>query len=169
MAGPDVSIEPAPRAAAPGLTVIAHAAKRHWGYPEEWLGRWADTLTLTPEYIATYPTFMARTPDGIVGFYALILEPLGRPRRPAGAPALSSDAQLDHLWVLPAAMGRGIGRKLFEHAESCARENGATRLWVESDPHAEPFYRHLGMTVFGRTPAPMDDQARFLPLLEKRF
>ena len=64
-------------------------------------------------------------------------------------------------------MGRGIGRALFEHAEQHARQHGAKRLWVESDPHAEAFYRHMGMTVFGQQPAPMEGQPRFLPLLEK--
>src|SRR6478609_588143 len=122
------------------LTAIAHAAKRHWGYPEAWIARWAGTLTLTPGYIAAQPTFAARVGEEVVGFHAL---------------------------VLPAAMGQGIGRALFEHAEAFARQNGAKRLWVESDPHAEKFYQHMGMTVYGRQPAPLDGQPRFLPLLEK--
>jgi len=31
------------------LTEIAHAAKRHWGYPENWIRRWKSDLTITPE------------------------------------------------------------------------------------------------------------------------
>src|SRR6478736_9546853 len=134
------------------LTAIAHAAKRHWGYPEAWIARWAGTLTLTPGYIAAQPTFAARVGEEVVGFHALVLQ--------------GAAAQLDHLWLLPAAMGQGIGRALFEHAEAFARQNGAKRLWVESDPHAEKFYQHMGMTVYGRQPAPLDGQPRFLPLLE---
>jgi GNAT superfamily N-acetyltransferase len=153
MTNDDYSLRPATVADAPALTAIAHAAKRHWGYPEEWIRRWADGLTLTPAYIGQNLVFIAREGETIRGFHALVLQ--------------GNDAQLDHLWVLPDAMGQGIGRALFEHAENCARQNGATRLWVESDPHAESFYRHLGMTVFDQTPAPMDGQPRFLPLLEK--
>jgi GNAT superfamily N-acetyltransferase len=137
------------------LTAIAHAAKRHWGYPEAWIARWTDTLTLTPGYVEAHPTFVARVGEESVGFHALVLQ--------------EGEAQIDHLWVLPAAMGRGIGRALFEQAQACARQHGARRLWVESDPHAGDFYRHLGLTVFGQHPAPMDGQPRFLPLLEKNL
>ena len=41
------------------LSAIAHAAKRHWGYPEAWIQHWRLTLTITPEYIARNPTFVA--------------------------------------------------------------------------------------------------------------
>ena len=30
---------------AEALTEIAHAAKRHWGYPENWIERWKANLT----------------------------------------------------------------------------------------------------------------------------
>lgn len=156
-------IAPAAPADVAALTAIAHAAKRHWGYPETWIRQWADSLTLTPDYLARHAVFVVREEEEIIGFCALKWE-----QRPAGTQALpaAGDAQLDHLWVLPAAMGKGIGRALFAHARQHARELGARRLWVESDPHAKAFYRHMGMTVSGRRPAPMDGTARFLPLLE---
>jgi hypothetical protein len=37
---------------AEALTEIAHAAKRHWGYPEPWIQNWRDILTMRPEFIA---------------------------------------------------------------------------------------------------------------------
>lgn len=157
-------LSPAVPADAPALTAIAHAAKRHWGYPEEWIRRWADTLTLTPEYLARHAGFVARVGEEIVGFCALQLEP-----RPAGTRALheAGDAQLDHLWVRPEAMGKGIGRALFAHVERYAHQQGTRRLWLESDPHAEGFYRRMGMFVIGRRSAPMEATPRFLPLMEK--
>lgn len=151
----DFSLLPAQPADASSLTAIAHAAKRHWGYPEEWIMRWTETLTVTADYIERHAVFMAREEGTVVGFHALVWK--------------SDGAQLDHLWVRPTAMGKGAGRMLFAHAESLARQKGARRLWVESDPHAEGFYRHMGMTVYGQQPAPMDDQPRFLPLLEKQL
>jgi GNAT superfamily N-acetyltransferase len=64
-------------------------------------------------------------------------------------------------------MGKGAGRQLFEFAEALARAAGAGRIAVESDPHAEDFYVHMGAKRYGQVPAPIDGRERFLPLLEK--
>lgn len=138
---------------AAALTRMAHEAKRHWGYPETWIARWKDVLTLTPEYIRANPTYCAIEAGAIVGFCALRLR---------GAEAL-----VDHLWVAPASMGRGVGRSLFRRCEETAMEAGASILKIESDPNAEGFYRAMGASTVGRNPAPMDGRERFLPLLEK--
>ena len=44
---------------APVLTRVAHAAKRHWGYPEEWIRTWCGDLTVTAEYIEHHPIYVA--------------------------------------------------------------------------------------------------------------
>ena len=54
------------------------------------------------------------------------------------------EAELEHLWVRPSGMGRGIGRHLFEWAVEVARAGGAATLVIVSDPHAEAFYERLG-------------------------
>lgn len=140
-------------AAAGALTKIAFAAKGHWGYPEEWIHRWAGELTVTAEYISAHPTYAAVLEGEIVGFHALQLG--------------SSEAVLDHLWVRPNAMRKGVGRALFEHAENLARERGAGSITIVGDPNAEGFYKRMGAVVYGRQPATMDGQPRFLPLLRK--
>ena len=109
-----MKIVPARPEDAGALTTIALAAKRHWGYPEEWIVRWQEALTITPDYIRVHPTFAAEVDDRIVGFGAVQLRPDG--------------AWLDHLWVMPPTMGQGIGRALFSRAETIARESGATWL-----------------------------------------
>jgi len=76
------------------LTEIALAAKRHWGYPEKWIEGWRDLLTVRPEFIANNETYAAVLDDRIVGFYALGFK--------------NDRMDLLHMWVLPAAMGRGV-------------------------------------------------------------
>lgn len=137
------------------LTALAHAAKRHWGYPESWIACWAETLTVTPDYLQTVPTYVAREDEKGVGFCSVLV--------------VGPEARLEHLWVRPSAMGRGVGRLLFEFAEGIARAGCAERLVVESDPHAEAFYVHLGATRFGQVHAAMDGNERFLPLLSKHL
>ena len=54
-----------------------------------------------------------------------------------------------HLWVLPEAMRRGVGRSLFSHALERARNLGFRELEIESDPNAEGFYQRMGAQRVG--------------------
>src|SRR5215471_4233893 len=84
------------------LTEIAFAAKRHWGYPEPWIQSWKEVLTIQPEFNVKHETYTASIEGQVIGFYALGGE-LNR-------------SSLEHFWVLPGAMGQGVGRALFNHA-----------------------------------------------------
>ncbi len=133
------------------LSTIARAAKTHWGYPSAWLEQWRDLLTITPEFVAAQETFVALIEGRRVGFYALL--------------AREGLLCLEHLWVLPEQMRRGIGRRLFQHATERAAALGAPRLTIEADPNAEPFYRHMGAVQIGTTTSEIEGRRRELPLL----
>ena len=55
------------------LTQIAHAAKKHWGYPERWMEIWKNDLTITPEVIADNEVYTATVESEVAGFYGLIV------------------------------------------------------------------------------------------------
>ena len=131
------------------LTEIAHAAKRHWGYPEEHIRLWAAELTLTPEFICENAVYSAVERKMIVGFYALVRD--------------GSEWELEHLWVKPASMGRHVGKRLFHHAIDTARDGGARSVRIASDPNAEGFYLVLGAKRIGEVPS--RPKGRSLPLL----
>lgn len=145
-----VGIRRAAAADAPALTAVAHAAKRHWGYPEAWITLWRRELTLTPAFVERHPVYAALDGDTIVGVSALCF---------AGA-----DCELEHCWVLPSRMGAGIGRRLLAHAVERCRAIGAPRLWITADPHAEAFYVRLGARRVGEVPSV--PAGRVLPRLE---
>jgi len=67
------------------------------------------------------------------------------------------------LWVEPDAIGRGHGRALWEHAVATVRERGFRELRVQSDPHAEGFYRAMGAERIGSQPSTVIP-GRALPL-----
>ena len=136
---------------AEALTRIAFAAKRYWGYPERWMERWRESLTITPEFVGRNEVYAATLNEEILGFYALVGE--GR------------EIQLEHLWVSPERIGTGVGRLLFGHAVRRAASLGAETLRIEADPNAEGFYRRMGATRIGETSYPIDGQRRTLPLL----
>lgn len=133
------------------LTQIAHAAKRHWRYPERWIELWKDVLTITPEYILDNEVYSATGGDDVLGFYALIVD--------------GDRAVLDHLWIDPKNIGAGIGRELFNHAVKKALEMRTSVVEIESDPNAEGFYKHMGAIRIGETSSELDGEPRILPLL----
>jgi len=133
------------------LTDIAFAAKRHWGYPEKWIESWRDLLTIRPEFIANHETYAAILDGRTVGFYAL-----GRK---------NDRLDLLHMWVLPDAIGRGVGRSLFIHGLQRARELGCRELEIEADPNAEGFYQHMGARRVGVSVKELAGVRRELPIL----
>ncbi len=136
------------------LTEIAHAGKRHWGYPEKWIAAWRDILTMKPEFLAANIAYSAVEDGRAIGFYVLTTE--------------SDGLHLDHLWVLPSAMGRGVGRALFEHAIEQAKDRGFDSIKIEADPNAEGFYKRMGAARVGTSVSEIEGERRELPLMEWR-
>ena len=131
------------------LTEIAHAAKRHWNYPESWIEQWQMDLTISGEFIRTHEVFAATINGAVIGCCALVMT--------------DSVAEIEHMWIWPEQMGGGVGRALFEHARARAAELGANVLELSADPHAEAFYARMGAKRIGEIPADMDGQSRVLP------
>lgn len=131
------------------LTSIAHAAKRHWNYPEKWIEYWKNDLTITPEFIASNEVFAAVVDGVIAGCCALVVS--------------DSLAELEHMWIDPQQMGTGVGRALFEYTTQRAKQLGLTELELSADPNAEGFYERMGARRIGDVQADMDGQPRVLP------
>ena len=136
---------------AAALTQIAHDAKRHWGYPEHWLAHWQEDLTISPDYIAGNPVYVAEGEAELLGFYALIIR--------------EDKAELDHLWVTPAHIGTGVGKELFLHAMQHAAKENIAAVEILSDPNAEGFYRKQGAHRSGEAVSEIDGEPRTLPRL----
>ncbi|MGA9993996.1 MAG: GNAT family N-acetyltransferase [Pyrinomonadaceae bacterium] len=133
------------------LTEIAHAAKRHWGYPERWIECWRETLTITPEFIRSNEVYLAEQGEATLGFYALIMQ--------------GEQAELEHMWVRPELIGTGLGRELMEHAKRMAVSRGVRVVNITADPNALGFYLRMGAQEVGQEAAPVDGNARVLPRL----
>jgi len=134
------------------LTAIAHAAKRHWNYPERWIEQWSADLTITPDFIANNEVYVAVAGGGIAGCCALVVG--------------DSLAELEHMWIDPQQMGKGVGRALFEYTKERARELGLIELELSADPNAEGFYKRMGAKQIGKVRADMDGQTRVLPRMK---
>ena len=134
---------------APRLTEIAMAAKASWGYPASFMARCRAALAVDAAMIGERAFFLAEDKGGILGFYGFEPEPDG--------------IGLSHMFVLPEASGRGVGRMLWNHAVAQARRGRAAALIAVSDPNAAGFYRRMGAARAGFRPSEIDP-ARPLPI-----
>ena len=137
------------------LTTIALDAKRHWGYPENWIKHWESDLTISSEFIRDNHVYVAEDEGEIRGFYALCV---------AG-----DKAELEHMWVTPAMIGTGIGKELFLDAMERAAKLNVNAVEISSDPNAAGFYKRMGATQIGEIDSSIEGQPRKIPRLKKEI
>lgn len=121
---------------AEALNELIMHAKGYWGYDQAFLEACRPHLILHPEVIERDPTYCAMVGDKMVGVSHLIV-------------LSGAEINLDHLFVEPTFIGQGIGGLLWHHAVALARSMGARALIFGADPHARPFYEHMGAVVVG--------------------
>jgi GNAT superfamily N-acetyltransferase len=136
------------------LGEVALRSKGHWGYEQDFLDACRSELTFRPAEIAARRIVVASSAGEIAGFYSVDGEP------PKG--------ELGNLWVLPEAIGTGLGRRLWQDALATARAAGFTELRIDADPYAEGFYLAMGAVRIGSAIS-ASIPGRTLPLLLMRL
>ncbi|PYS48839.1 MAG: N-acetyltransferase [Acidobacteria bacterium] len=147
----NLSIRPASPEEASLLSDLALRSKAHWGYMPEFLEACRAELTLSSDYIASSPVFVLEEEKRPVGFYGL------RER--------VDDIELVYLFIEPAAMNRGYGKRLWKHLVETAAKLSPKKISIESDPYAESFYKRMGAEAVGFVLSSVQAD-RKLPLLE---
>ncbi|MEM7673200.1 MAG: GNAT family N-acetyltransferase [Verrucomicrobiota bacterium] len=135
------------------LSEIAIQSKGYWGYSAKQLEVWRSDLAIQPEYIESNWVRTIWSMDALVGFYALV--------------RTGEVYVLDHLWILPRAIGCGLGKQAFLRIKQDFIELGAVAFTIISDPNAEAFYLRLGCIRVGEVPS--EPQNRLLPKLIYRL
>jgi len=134
------------------LTQIALDAKRHWGYPENWIQHWESDLTISPDFINQNQVYVAEDEGEIRGFYALCLN--------------GDKAELEHMWVRPSYIGTGIGKELFLDAMERASKLNVNTIELSADPNAAGFYARMGAQQIAEVDSDIDGQTRKLPRMK---
>ena len=136
---------------AAAISALALRSKAYWGYDADFLAACRQDLTIRPEWCDGVRLVVAERDRVLLGY-----------ARVAGEPPVG---ELAGLFVDPSAIGRGVGGLLLRHAVAIAARLGMTALEIDSDPNAEPFYRHAGAVRTGESPSTVDP-TRLLPRLE---
>lgn len=125
------------------------ASKGYWGYSQEQLEQWKSNLRFEETYIARNTVKLILKDDEVIGFFAIVK---------------GDTNELDHLWLLPKAIGKGYGNLVFEQiVAECSRLN-ISNFYITSDPDAEGFYLKKGALKVGEVYS--EPQERMLPKLE---
>ena len=131
------------RAATPAeagtLTQLCLRSKAVWGYDAAFMAACRAELTITARDFDCSLIQVAVEGERIIGMAQLAQH--GR------------IADIDKLFVDPAALRSGAGRKLFAWCVETARNAGAVAITVVGDPGAAGFYRKMGMMDDGKEPS----------------
>lgn len=133
------------------LSALALRSKAYWGYSPGFIERCRSSLRVTAEMITAHDVFVAEAEGRLCGFYVL-------------KPGPGGEGVLDFMFIDPPYIGRGIGRRLWEHAVQQAAQRGYRALCIEADPHAEAFYRRMGAVRAGEAESTAVP-GRMLPLM----
>lgn len=124
------------------LSALAFESKAHWGYSAAQLEAWRHNLALSRHLVDSGLTWLAEAEEGVLGFFAL--------------EKVLPNWSLEHLWVRPGCMGRGVGRAMLVRALELARQGAASGIAIDADPYAEAFYLACGAIRVGAQAAPID-------------
>ncbi|MBS1960260.1 MAG: GNAT family N-acetyltransferase [Bdellovibrionales bacterium] len=136
------------------LWELALRSKAHWKYPVQYLEAARDGLKLSALQIGQGWGEIAATPGQWLGYYFIL-------------PSFSH-CQLEHLWVEPDWIGKGVGGKLLEQAIQSVKNAGFhDTIQVYSDPDAEGFYLKYGFKRVGEVPSKVENGPMFPSLVLK--
>lgn len=113
------------------MSDLALRSKSYWPYSKALIESYREDLEVFPEEIEAGAVFAMEQGEEIVGFYALS----------------SSDKKqrLHFMFVEPNYIGKGLGKALWLHALSTAKQRGWRSLSFYADSYAaENFYKHQG-------------------------
>lgn len=143
------------------LTHISFAAKGYWNYPPKYYEVWRDELTLTPAYIEKNIVHVAECAGRVIGYFALTEVPADFW---AGRVFVRRGHWLEHIFILPEYIGRGVGSQLVALLKTKCLAMNIDKLFIFADPHAKGFYDKLGARYLGDSPSSID--GRTVPLYE---
>jgi GNAT superfamily N-acetyltransferase len=149
-----LALRPARPEEGAALTELCLRSKAVWGYDDAFMAACRKELTVTPASIRASRVQVAEIDGRLAGL--------------AEVKSGGDTAQLEKLFVDPAMLRAGTGRKLFDWAKATARTAGATALVIEADPGAAEFYRRMGAVDDGLVPSG-SIPGRLIPRLNLRL
>lgn len=123
------------------LTQISFNSKGYWGYPKEFYDIWSNELTISTDYIQKNDVFVFENEGVIIGYYSIVEL---KDDIELYSVRISKGFWLEHMFVEPPSIGKGIGTKMFDHLLKRCRSRGINELGILADPNSRGFYEKMG-------------------------
>jgi GNAT superfamily N-acetyltransferase len=123
----------------PRLSDLCFRSKAVWGHDGTFMEACRHELSFAPPDLEQTRIAVAEEDGRILGVVQVKISAL--------------DADLLKLFIEPEALRNGTGSALFAWAAAISKEMGATRMVIEADPDAVPFYRKMGARDAGQAPS----------------
>lgn len=136
------------------LTDITKKSKAYWGYSDEQIKNWSESLTITKNYIENNNVYKLLVNDMTVGYYSYIH-------------LNEKEVKLDNLFVLPNYIGNGFGKILMSDFLNRIKNTEIEKIILDSEPNVEKFYEHFGFIKVGQIETSIKD--RYLPIMELKI
>ena len=137
-------LEVAFRRARPGeadaIRALIVRSMGHWDHSPGYLEEARELMSLSEHDLERDEAWVVLADAAVAGFYRL-------------SRADASAAEIEEFHLEPPMIGRGIGRRMFEHACDRARAMGARWLVWSTDANTLGFYLRMGGEVTGTEPS----------------
>lgn len=153
-------IRPAQNDEAKILTKISFASKGYWNYPQEYFEIWKNELTISSDYIEKNNVVVFEIEGFVVGYYSIANLP--EDIEISGI-KIGKGYWLEHMFVEPLHIGKGIGSKMFHHLRNWCAAAGINELGILADPNSKGFYEKMGCQYVKEFPSTI--RARTTPYL----
>jgi GNAT superfamily N-acetyltransferase len=136
---PSVSFRRAETSEAGAIRDLVVRSMGHWDHPADYLDQARELMSLSPEDLERDEAWVTLVDGAVAGFYRLS--------------RADESAEIEEFHLEPPMIGRGIGRRMFEHATERARAVGARWLVWSADANVLGFYLHVGGEITGSEPS----------------
>ncbi len=132
------------------LTKISFSSKGYWNYPREFYEIWSKELTINSDYIQNNDVFVFEDDSNIVGYYSIVEL---KEDIEISDIKISKGFWLEHMFVGPQSIGKGIGTIMFEHLRKRCTSRGIYELGILADPNSRGFYEKMGCEYISEFPS----------------
>ena len=116
-------------------------------------------MTISADYIIKNTVYVAVVDDEIAGYYSIVNNPEDFW---AGKVFVMKGYWLEHLFIKPSLIKKGIGSLLIQHLIRRCKELEISKILIFADPNSKGFYTKMGADLIQESPSSIEGRMVYL-------